>query len=455
MSQPRLCLFSQTPPVRFLRDGTPAGRTLSTFREGADYLASPGGVTRMLNALLRNLSRRRQITGADWLALANHGPTHVELAPDVRFHPVRLAPAARERYANAKGTLWNAVHALPQAPPDPAVVDDGLALLSQALGARAAALHRDAPADLYYVHDFQLLPLARHLPSRVPRVFRWHIPLTALDAPLMRLVASYLDAYDAVIVSTEGYAERLRDAGVRVPVHAAYPYTGEMRQRVVTAEDVDAFERRWNLAPDDALFLLVARLDPMKNQDDAIRAFAQTAKDAPHARLMLVGGGGFSGGRQGLGMPHAARWRDRLLALAKDLGVADRVTLTGTVPEADLEVAYTRARAVLLPSRIEGFGLAAVEGWLYGHPVLVSRGAGVSELVRDGENGYAFDAGDVETLAARMRHLALDPDAAAAMGREGRETARECEARHASRRVWSILEDALARGPTVGARRAS
>lgn len=448
MRQPRLCLHTQTPLVRFLRDFGPLeeGRSLSSFREGEDYVASPGGVTRMVGALLGRLDRLGRIGGASWLTLASQGPQRVVLAKHRAFEQVRLAADDQAAYATAKGALWDALHGIP-APdgqvPDPDAVAAGLARLADAMARRTRSLHAREPFDLFYTHDFQLLPLASRLPQGPPKMFRWHVPVTRLPPALERRVVAWLDRYDAVVVSTQGYADALRRAGVTTPVHASYPYVDEARCRVVTTDDVAAFDARHGLGPDDVVFTLVARLDPMKRQDVAIRALARIAREAPEAKLLLVGGGGFSGGRAGLGLPQAGLWRARLEALARDLGLRERVLFAGNVPDADLDVAYTRSRAVLLPSAIEGFGLAAVEGWLYGRPVLVSRGAGVAELVEDEVNGFTHEPGDEGALARHMLALARDEARAHEMGLAGRVTARACHVRRGADAVWDVMRGLL------------
>lgn len=457
-TQLRLCIQTQTPLVRFFRDAGPdaEGKPLSTFREGEDVVPSPGGVTRMVQALLGRLARAGRVRDAEWLSLASQGPQRVRLDERVALEHVRLDPDAQAAYATAKGALWNAIHEIhdPEAPDVPtADVRAGLDPLSAAMAKRAASLHAREGFDAFYTHDFQLLPLAARLPPHVPRLFRWHVPVTRLPPDLARMVVDQLNRYDAVIVSTRRYADTFRAMGVRVPVHAAYPYLDEGRRRVVTSDDLLRFEQQWGVGPDDAAFVLVARLDPMKSQDAAIRALARIKDDAPDAKLVLVGGGGFSGGRAGLGMPHAARWRAHLEELATSLGVRDRVVLTGNLSDHDVDVAYTRARAVLLPSVMEGFGLAAVEGWLYGRPVLVSRGAGVSELVEEGRNGFTFAPGDDDTLSKAMLLLARSPDLADAMGRAGRLAARACHLRRGTDAVWDVLRGVVEAKATRGARR--
>ncbi|HEX2021933.1 MAG TPA: glycosyltransferase family 4 protein [Candidatus Thermoplasmatota archaeon] len=444
MRQPRLCLFTQTPLTRFLRPGAPSEVAWDDLVEGEDHLPSPGGVTRMLRALLAQWHEERRHREVAWLTLAAADSPRVRLPCAAWTQGLALAPREQEAYAAAKGALWSVLHRMPS-PLAPDEVAEGLAPLSALLGARARGEHARDPFDVFYAHDFQLLPLASELPHDAPAVLRWHAPVVPMPPAWEAYVARALDAYDAVIVSTAGYARELRRMGVRAPIRAAYPYLDFGSPHVVASPDVAAFEARHGLAPDDVVFTVVARLDPIKSQDVAIRAMPRVLEREPRARLLLVGGGGFSAGRGGLGMGHGASWRADLERLAADLGVADRVTFTGGVLDAELEAAYARSRAVLLPSALEGFGLAPVEAWIRGLPVVVSRGAGVAELVREGWNGFACAPDDPEDLARGMVALARDAAAARAMGARGRATARACDVATAAGGVWDVLARAAGR----------
>lgn len=76
MSQPRLCICSQTPLVRFLKEAptSPTPVPLSHFVEGEDYQLSPGGVSRMVGGLLRRLTQQGRIAHGTWISLARKGP---------------------------------------------------------------------------------------------------------------------------------------------------------------------------------------------------------------------------------------------------------------------------------------------------------------------------------------------------------------------------------------------
>jgi glycosyltransferase involved in cell wall biosynthesis len=72
---------------------------------------------------------------------------------------------------------------------------------------------------------------------------------------------------------------------------------------------------------------------------------------------------------------------------------------------------------LVLPSLFEPFGLVVNEAMLCGLPVAVSDRVGARfDLVRPGENGYVFPAGDVEALAAILRQFLPDPEKKVYMG---------------------------------------
>ncbi len=67
---------------------------------------------------------------------------------------------------------------------------------------------------------------------------------------------------------------------------------------------------------------------------------------------------------------------------------------------------YGLAKALIVPSLIDQWGLVINEGMASGLPVIVSRGCGGAKtLVREGENGWTFDPGNVETLAGLMSRM--------------------------------------------------
>jgi glycosyltransferase involved in cell wall biosynthesis len=96
------------------------------------------------------------------------------------------------------------------------------------------------------------------------------------------------------------------------------------------------------------------------------------------------------------------------------------------VSQKELEAAYTLSDFTLLPSLTEGFGLVVVESWLYRKPVIVSRAAGISELIKDRVNGFLVSPDDIEGMADRMTSLLYDEDLRETLGEEGYKTSKLC-----------------------------
>lgn len=148
----------------------------------------------------------------------------------------------------------------------------------------------------------------------------------------------------------------------------------------------------------------LGRLTEQKGYDVLVRALPRL----PMARLVLVGDG-----------PQ----RGRLQGLAAELGVADRLTITGWVADARSRLAEFDVFA--LPSRWEGMPLGILEAMHAGLPVLASDVGSVSEAVADGETGYLVAPDDLERVCERLGHLLDAPELRLRMGELGRLTARE------------------------------
>jgi glycosyltransferase involved in cell wall biosynthesis len=133
----------------------------------------------------------------------------------------------------------------------------------------------------------------------------------------------------------------------------------------------------------------IGRLVREKGYDVLLAALATV----PDARLRLVGDG-----------PE----RSALEAQATALGVAERVEFRGWQADIASELAAMDAMAV--PSRLEGFGIVAVEAMLAGVPVVASRTGGMPEYIVDDETGVLVDPDDEVGLASALRALLADPD---------------------------------------------
>lgn len=151
--------------------------------------------------------------------------------------------------------------------------------------------------------------------------------------------------------------------------------------------------------------LCVGRLAHEKGFDLAIAAFPAVLARVPEARLVVAGGGGE---------------RANLEARSRTLGLGDAVQFIGWVHPREVPALMGRARAVVVPSRYEAFGLVALEAAWMGRPVVATRVGGLPEVVVDGETGILVEPGDPEALGRAVGSLLAEPAEAARLGEAGR-----------------------------------
>jgi glycosyltransferase involved in cell wall biosynthesis len=165
----------------------------------------------------------------------------------------------------------------------------------------------------------------------------------------------------------------------------------------------------------------IERASAWKGIDVLLRAFALVVAQEPRARLRLVGSGDAVEDQR---------------ALARSLGIADRVEFTGTLAMKDLVGAYQHARALVLPSltESESFGMTLVEAMACGRPVVGSDIGGIPTVVDDGDTGLLVPPGDVSALARACLRVLGDDELCAHLGAAGR---RRAETTYA----WPALTD--------------
>ena len=177
-------------------------------------------------------------------------------------------------------------------------------------------------------------------------------------------------------------------------------------------EEFELPARRHGLQDGDALTVgIVGRISPWKGQDVFLRAFALAFPDSG-ARARIVGGALF--GEEAYG--------ETLMALADELGIAERVDFTGHVDDVAAELAGLDI-AVHASTIPEPFGQVVVEAMAAGVPVVATNAGGPAEVVSDGVDGLLFPMGDVEGLAERLTRLARDGELRRRLVDGGRKTA--------------------------------
>lgn len=200
----------------------------------------------------------------------------------------------------------------------------------------------------------------------------------------------------------------------------------KLAARGVPAESVEVVHNGINLARLGAVkatksahpsVCCVSRLVPYKQVDVLVRAMALVCMQVGGATCRIIGTGGE---------------RQRLEQLANELGISKNVEFLGRIERHDDVIAeMKRAWAFAFPSRVEGFGMVAVEAMACGTPHVSSDIPAIAEATGDGRGGFLVAPGSIEEMAGRLVELLRDGRLRQQKAKEGRE--------HAKRFGWPLI----------------
>ncbi len=159
-----------------------------------------------------------------------------------------------------------------------------------------------------------------------------------------------------------------------------------------------------NLDEDEKLVMYVGRIVYHKGLEYFVRSAKHLGPDVKH---LLVGTGDF---------------RPELERIIEEEDIEDKVLFAGRVPNKDLPDYYAAADVCVLPSvsRLEAFGIVALEAMASGTPVIVSDIPGVREVIVEGKHGLLSEPMNSKDLAGKIRTILTNPKLAEKMGKNGR-----------------------------------
>ena len=102
-------------------------------------------------------------------------------------------------------------------------------------------------------------------------------------------------------------------------------------------------------------------------------------------------------------------------------GLGNRILLTGGLPPGDPRLIglFQEAKALLLPSISEPFGLVILESWAAGTPVISSRTSGATDLIEEGKTGWIFELDNPAKFHAALNAALKNPAETKRMGNAG------------------------------------
>jgi len=172
--------------------------------------------------------------------------------------------------------------------------------------------------------------------------------------------------------------------------------------------------RRFACSDDEFLLIWLGIFMPHRRLEDGIEAVSRLASRGIRVRLVLAG--------SDRSFP---QYVDSLKALTHKRGLQQQIIFADKVADEEIRDFYSACDAFLFPNDRQTWGLAVLEAMACGCPVLVSRGAGVHEVLTDQVNALLFPPRDPVELANKIEVLVKNPVQRREMAQNGMRLARE------------------------------
>jgi N-acetyl-alpha-D-glucosaminyl L-malate synthase BshA len=267
--------------------------------------------------------------------------------------------------------------------------------------------------DLLHVHYAiphsvsALLARAMAAPRRLPFITTLHgtdITLVGNNRSFLPITRYSIEQSDGVTSISHYLLRRtLEDFDIKRPIEVIPNFVNcDLYQRKPNPK----LRAEW--APNgEPILMHLSNFRPVKRILDAIEIFALVREKMP-ARLVMIGDG-----------PDRAPAEE----LARKLGVQNDVLFLGQQNE--VQEKLSQADLFLLPSRLESFGLAALEAMACETPVIATNVGGLPEVVENGVDGYLVEPGDVKIAGKYAIDLLSRADRGREMGQLARVHARK------------------------------
>ena len=223
----------------------------------------------------------------------------------------------------------------------------------------------------------------------VKRIVTRHVAFDPRHALLHRL--KYTHTCDGIIAVSNAARDALVNAGVPAERIAIIP-TGVIMPPLLTQQQRADARRAWNLQPDDFAVGHLGAFTHEKGQDVGTEAARLVAERLPGLRMILAGEG----------------------PLRASLPQPANVVMPGHI--GDPSILLAALDLFIMPSRSEGWGLAALEAMAAGVPVIASNTGGLPEMIDPGETGWLIPPGDPSALAEAICTAASRREGLARMG---------------------------------------
>jgi L-malate glycosyltransferase len=283
-----------------------------------------------------------------------------------------------------------------------------------ALASKMFEVAESAKLDLLHVHYAiphsvsALLARSMAAPKRLPFITTLHgtdITLVGNNRSYLPITRFSIEQSDGVTAISQYLRNRtisIFDIKKHIEVIPNFVNCDEYLRKPEWVE-----KRSEYVSNDERLLVHLSNFRPVKRVLDVIEIFDRVHKKIP-SKLLLIGDGPDRS---------QAEW------LAVQKGIHEHVLFLGKQDQIREKLAISDV--MLMPSELESFGLAALEGMACEVVPIATRTGGVPEVIEHGVSGYMADVGDVDTMAGYAIDLLSNESALRAMGKRARAGAKE------------------------------
>ncbi len=204
------------------------------------------------------------------------------------------------------------------------------------------------------------------------------ITLVGRDPSFMEVTRFSIEQSDGITAVSNYLREKTIEIfGIKNPIEVIYNFIEEQPDQTKKCQDL-----RRKIAPAGEIILShLSNFRPVKRVEDVIEIAYRVMQKRP-VKVMMIGDG-----------PERAKAEVR----ARELNITEHVHFMGK--QDNIYLLLSSSDVFLMPSRLESFGLAALEAMACGVPCVTSDAGGLKELVKNGVCGYTAPVGDINRMA--------------------------------------------------------
>jgi 1,2-diacylglycerol 3-alpha-glucosyltransferase len=277
-------------------------------------------------------------------------------------------------------------------------------------------------------HELPIVSTYHTLYDRYAHYLKWS-PRRYVRFRIAKHTNFYYNRVDHVVTPSVAAYKWLRRHSVSTPISViptglrgrGFHHRSEVRQEL-------------GIPPEQQVMLYVGRLAKEKNLKVLLEMASLVMRSAPAARLWLVGDGPF---------------RTECTALARRLGIGDRVRFVGFVPRAEVDRYYAAADLFVFSSITETQGLVVQEALSHGVPAIAVTGGGACAGIIGGQNGFIV-RNDALPFAEAVLRVLEDHDLHDRLGENAARSVRDLGVGRMAEQMQQVYQTVLEKKSTEG-----